>query len=55
MIKKNQDDNFIDNKLTNLDSIMVKKDPNTDNELWFKKYIDDELTRNTILRFNQTH
>ena len=46
--------NLIINKLTNLDSITVIRNPNLDKELANKKYIDDELDQNTVLRFNQT-
>ena len=49
-----QDTEFDSNKLTNLDSITVNRNPNLDNELANKKYIDDELDKNTVLRFNQT-
>ena len=49
-----QDNEFDNNKLTNLDSITVNRNPNLDNELANKKYIDDELDKNTVLRFNQT-
>ena len=49
-----QDNEFDNNKLTNLDSNQVNRNPNLDNELSNKKYIDDELHKNTVLRFNQT-
>ena len=49
-----QDIEFDNNKLTNLDSITVNRNPNLDNELANKKNIDDELDENTVLRFNQT-
>ena len=48
-----QDNEFDNNKLTNLDSLSVKRNPSSDNEL-AKKYNDDELDKNTVLRFNQT-
>ena len=51
----NDQDNEFDNiKLTNLDSVTVNRNPNLDNELANKKYIDDESDKNTVLRFNQT-
>ena len=51
----NDQDNDFDNiKITNLDSITVNRDPNLDNELSNKKYIDDSIGEGTILRFNQT-
>ena len=46
-----QDNEFDNNTLTNLDSITVNRNPNLDNEL-SKKYVDDELDKNTLL--NQT-
>ena len=49
-----QDNVFDNNKLTNLDFVTVNRNPNLDNELANKKYIDDELDKNTVLRFNQT-
>ena len=49
-----QDKEFDNDKLTNLDSITVNRDPIVDNELSTKNYIDDESNKNTIVRFNQT-
>ena len=54
LVENNQDNDLNDNKLTNLDSIQVNRNPISDNELTNKKYIDDELDKNTIVRFNQT-
>ena len=54
LVKNNQDNDLNDNKLTNINSITVNRNPSLDNELSTKKYIDDELDKNTILRFNQT-
>ena len=54
LVKNNQDNDLNDNKLTNLDSIKVNRNPNSDNEVANKKHVDDELNKNTILRFNQT-
>ena len=54
LVKNNQDNDLNDNKLTNLDSVQVNRNPTSDNELVNKKYIDDELDKNTVLRFNQT-
>ena len=53
-VKNNQDNDFNDKKLTNIDSITVNRNPNSDNELANKKYIDNELDKNTIVRFNQS-
>ena len=54
MTKNNQDNDFNDKKLTNKDSITVNRGPTSDNEVSTKKYIDDQLDKNTIVRFNQT-
>ena len=54
LVKNNQDKDLNDNKLVNLDSVTVNRNPTSDNELSNKKYNDDELDKNTILRFNQT-
>ena len=54
LVKNNQDNDLNDNKLKNIDSIKVNRNPNSDNELVNKKYLDDELDKNTIVRFNQT-
>ena len=54
LVKNNQDNNLNDNKLTNIDSIQVNRNPSLDNELANKKYIDDSIGEGTLLRFNQT-
>ena len=54
LVKNNQDNDLNDNKLTNLDCVQVNRNPTSDNELVNKKYIDHELDKNTVLRFNQT-
>ena len=54
LVKNNQDDDFNVNKITNIDSVTVNRNPSSDYELSNKKYIDDELDKNTIVRFNQT-
>ena len=54
LVKNNQDNDFDDNKLTNIDSITINRNHTSDNEVANKKYIDDELDKNTVLRFNQT-
>ncbi len=54
LVKNNQDNDFNDNKLINLDSITINRNPTLDNEVSNKKYIDDELEKNTIVRFSQT-
>ena len=54
LVKNNQDNDFNDNKLTNIDSITINRNPTLDNQVSNKKYIDNELDKNTIVRFNQT-
>ena len=54
LVINNQDNDLNDNKLPNSDSLTVRRNPTSQNELSSKKYIDDELDKNTILRFNQT-
>ena len=54
IVKNNRDNNLNDNKLTNKNSITINNNPTDDNHVSNKKYIDDELDKNTILRFNQT-
>ena len=52
LVKNNQDNNFNNNKLTNINSITINNDPTDDNHVTNKKYIDDELDRDTIVRLN---
>ena len=54
LAKNNQDNDFNDNKLTKVDSITVNRNPISDYEITNKKYVDDELDKNTVIRFNQT-
>ena len=54
LVKNNQDNDFNDDKLKNVDSITVNRNPTSINEVSNKNYIDDELDKNTIVRFNQT-
>ena len=49
-----QDNEFENNKLTNLDSTTVSRDPSTDNQLANKKYIDDSIGEGTIKRFDES-
>ena len=49
-----QDNEFDNNKLTNLDSVTVNRNPNQYNELSNKNYVDDSIGEDTIVRFNQT-
>ena len=54
LVQNNQDNDFNNKKLININSITINRKPSSDNELASKKYIDDELVKNTVLRFNQT-
>ena len=54
LVKNSQDNDLNDNKLTNLDSVIVNRNPTSDNKLSNKKYVDDLVDKNTIVRFNQT-
>ena len=54
LVKNNQDNDLNDNELTNIDSMTINRNPTSDNEVANKKYIDDDIDKNTILRFNQT-
>ena len=49
-----QDIEFDNNKITNLDSVTNRRSPSSDNEVSNKKYVDDELNKKIIVRFNQT-
>ena len=54
LVKNNQDNDLNDNKLTNINSITINNNPSDDNHVCNKKYVDDEIDKNTIVRFNQT-
>ena len=45
MGKNNQDKDFNDNKLLNLVSVIVNRNPINDDELVNKKYIDGDLDK----------
>ena len=54
LVKNNQDNNLNDNKLTNINSITINNNPTDNDHVSNKKYVDDELDKNTLIRFNQT-
>ena len=54
MVKNNQDNDFNDNRLTNINTITIKNNPTDDNHVSNKNYFDDELDKNTIVRFSRT-
>ena len=53
LVKNNRDNYLNDKKLTNFDSIAVKRNPTSDIELTNKLYVNNELDKNTVIRFNQ--
>ena len=54
LVKNNQSNDFNDKIILNVRSIQINDDPSNDNDVSNKKYIDDELDKDTNLRFNQT-
>ena len=54
IVRNNQDNILNENKLTNKNSITHNNSPTDDNHVSNETYIDDELDKNTIVRFNQT-
>ena len=54
LVQNNRNNNLNDHKLLNINSITIITNPTDDNHVGTKKYIDDELDKNTVLRFNQT-
>ena len=53
-VSNNQDKNFCNIRLPNLDSITVNGNPTIDIEISIKKYVDDELDEITSVRFKQS-
>ena len=52
LVQKNQDNNFNANKTTNLESITDNRNPNSDNELTNKNYVDDSIGGGNNVKFN---
>ena len=52
IVKNNQDNDFNDNKLTNINSITITNKPSDNNHVSNKKYIDDQLDKSTLVRLN---
>ena len=52
IVKNNQDNIFNNNKSTNINSITINSNPTHNNHVTNKKYIDDELDKNTLVRLN---
>ena len=54
LVKNSQDNIHNDNKLTNFTSITSNNNPIDDNHVANEKCFDDELNKDTVIRFNQT-
>ena len=54
LVNNNQDNDFSDNRLTNVYTITIINNPTDDNHVSNKNYFDDELDKNTIVRFSRT-
>ena len=54
LVENDQHIDLNDKKLTSLDSITINRDPTSDSDVSTKKHIDDQLDKNTILRFHRT-
>ena len=52
IIKENQDNDFNNNKLTIINSITINNNRTNNNHVCEKRYIDDQLDKNTLLRLN---
>ena len=52
LVRNNQDNDLNDKKLTNINSITINNNPIDDNHVSNKKYVDEELDKNTIIRLN---
>ena len=52
LVKNNQDNDFNDKKITNINSIIIDKKPSSDNEVINKKNFNDEVDKDTIVRLN---
>ena len=53
-VYNDQDNEFDNNKLAKLDSVTVKRNPSSNNEVSNKKYVDYSIEEGTLFRFNQT-
>ena len=52
LVKNNQDNNFNNNKLTNINSITINTNANDNNHVTNKKYVVDPLDKDTIVNLN---
>ena len=53
LLKNNKDNDFNDNKKANINSITINTIQTNNNQVSNKKYVDDELDKNTIVRLNE--
>ena len=53
-VLNNPDKKFDKTMLTSLDFLIVKRNTIKNIELTSKEYVDSELDKNTVLRFNQS-
>ena len=54
LVFNDQDNEFDNNKFTDLDSVSINRNPSSDNELSNKKYVDDSIGEGTIVRLNKS-
>ena len=52
IVKNNQDNDINDNKIANINSITINNSPTDNNNVTTKKYVDDQLDKDTIVRLN---
>ena len=52
LVRNNQDNDFNDNKKTNINSITINNTPTENNHVTNKKYVDDQIDKDTIVRLN---
>ena len=53
-VKINRDNDFKNYRISNVESIRVNRNPSLDDEVSNKKNVDDQIDKNTLVRFNQT-
>ena len=53
-VYNDEDNEFYNKKLTDLDNVIVNRNPTSDNEVSNEKYVGDSIGEGTILRFNKT-
>ena len=52
LVKNNQDNDFNNNKLTNINSITINTTPTDNNHVSNQKYVGDQLDKDTLVRLN---